>query len=220
MELRRGTGEEGVTLVELIVVLVLLSIVSIMLFGFMSNTTEISARVDDHNTAERDAILGMRRITQDLRGANPVVTNGSNVPICPSAYSALAAGNCVEVLLSRNTNLSSATFCVVSGRSVALPFRRVVFRLEGSRVLENRYEHTSSCTTAASSSLDRSVVEEVANPATTRLFTFLNRSGDPITPGQSIGNAGSVRISLVLAYRAGTAPLQLSSVAALRNYRS
>lgn len=219
-ERRRLSGDDGLTIIELLVVLVLLSIVSVFLYSFLDNTTSISARVDDHNAAEREAIIAMRRMTQDVRSANPVLTTSAGIPECPTAYAGLAYGNCLQVILSRNTNLTGAVFCSMSGREVALPFRRVVFRLQGASVLEDRYEHTTSCSIPSSSSTDRPVLAELANPSGTRLFTFLDRQGAAIATGSSIANVASIRVNVVVNYRANSNPLNLTSVVALRNYRS
>lgn len=220
---RSDRSDDGFTMVELLVVVLLMSFVGAMMIGFLDNTTNITAKVDDHVEAERDAIVALRRLSQDVRSANPILVTTTapvGLPKCPSAYAALTYGNCLELIVSKNLDLSGATVCDVDvRRRVALPFRRVVFRLEGSNVLEDRYEHTTSCTSPSSTSLARPVLSEVSNGATP-LFTFLNGAGSPIALNQPITTVASVRINVTIAYRAGSAPLHLSSVASLRNYRT
>lgn len=210
------------TMVELLVVVVLLSIVAVIMYGFLDNTTNTSQRVEDNVTAERDAMIALRRVSQDVRSANPVVTTSAGIPTCPKV--GISYGNCLEVVLSRNANLTSAVQCDIgNGRVVALPFRRTTYWLQNEQVWERRAEHSgataAACTTPASVLDNRPVIAEVTNPGAATLFSFLDRDGAAIASGGALTNVAAVRINLQITFRRGVAPLTLSSVAALRNYR-
>ena len=197
------TRDDGMTVVELSVVLLLLTIVSVIALGFVNSTMTTTARADANVKAERDGQLALRTITQDIRAANPLEDQ------CGGSYA-----ECLKMTIVRPT--SSHPNC----QSV------VTYRIASGFVVQDLAD--SGCAATRSWS-DRRLIE-VANAATgDPLFTYTDRLGKPIAAATSCaGNpitapcpkyAKAVSTNLVVRYDNASPPLKLSSVASVRNSR-
>lgn len=207
-------GEEGVTLIELLVTVMILSIVSLMLFTFMDGVTRVTARTDRHVQAEQEGQLALRKMTEEIRAANPILNAGG----CSAGF-----GDCLQFDIPRGTNFAQA--CV--RRTVAYKLNRTsrLITRESTDWVWNA--GTSSCLATNVSS--RTFVESAVFPSTTALFQYTNADGAtlsptadaakiPLPPNQT--GTAAVKVNLVIKYQARNTPdLVLSSNAVLRNNR-
>lgn len=204
---RRCEAEGGFTVPELAVVMMIFGLVSIMIFNFFDHSTRITARTTNNVQAERDAQLGLRVITQDIRAANPVGDK-------------CATGDydtCLRFKIARPTTAHPE--CSTS----------VTYRLAGGHVVQDLADDSTKCATARSWNGRR--VVRAMNTSTQPVFQYFDRVGkaisisaactsaenDPACPKE----ARTVRVRLLVDYNTspGTVTLDLSSVASLRNNR-
>ncbi len=213
----RARTEEGVTVAEVVVTMAIFSVVSIVMFDFLDNTSRLAARTDRHAQAESDAQLALRIVTQNIRSAAPIggpctATTDSASPSLPPGYD-----NCIRLTVSRNN--SNGASCARSEFVYA-----VVPVTDGTRrLVENRQDFTGTTTcTSSGARLRRVILEKVVNTAAQPLFTYYNRAGGAINtvaaPG-AVPAAASVKLSLRVRHTAKADPLFFSSVAAPRNTR-
>jgi hypothetical protein len=205
-------GDAGLTVVEMAVTLLILSIVSIVLFDFVNNVTMVTARTDRHVRAEQDGQFALRRMTQEMRAANPILNAGGCTTGTLSGY-----GDCVSFDLARATNLDQP--CVR---------RTITYKLDrpGRRVTREQKDWTWNGTTciAGATSGPAPIITNVVNSGA--VFTYQNAKGQalsdvaliPMAPKQN--GTASVAVSLSIRYQARNTPdLNLSSTAVLRNNR-
>jgi prepilin-type N-terminal cleavage/methylation domain-containing protein len=194
-----GGGEDGLTLVELLVTMTISLLVAGILLGFLDNVTSVVARTGSDVQAENDARLALRTMTQDIRAVSPstIGFTGPSSAACPTTPT---PGTCLSFAIVRNT--------------IAAPNCRttVTYGLLASSVLLTRSD--ASCT--SNLSITRTLIGSVANGATP-LFTYYDDQGNPLTSGQAA--AKTVKVTLLVTYAGGQAPLTLTSTLALRNAR-
>ncbi len=195
-----GDAEAGLTLVALLVTLTILVLVSGVLFGFLDNTTALVQRAGNDVSAENDARLALRTMTQDIRAAAtnpPIGFSSPDYPACPATP---APASCLGLVIKRGT--AANPNCT----------SRVTYRLTAGSVRQARTD--AGC--ASNLSLDRSLIANVANGATP-LFAYYDRQGNLLSSGQAA--ASSVRVNLLVTYHGAQGPLAFSSTVALRNAR-
>lgn len=198
------------TVPELAVVTVILSVVVAVMFGFLDQVTGLSLRTDRQAEAEGSAQLALRAASQNIRSALPVAacTSDGATPALPTSYA-----DCMKVRVSRST----------SGVG-ACPFTDFVYAIVNDggvkKLIENRQE--VSCTgTVSGVRLRRVLLEKVANAgATEPLFTYYRDNGTtiPVTD-PTVPMASSLRILVKVSYAANAPALSFSSVVAPRNNR-
>ncbi len=207
----RRDDDDGFTLVELAVVMLLLSIVTAMLYGFLDGTSNATARIALHTRAQRDAELAMRTITQDLRAASPILS-------APCGSYA----NCMTFEVQRAAQTGHACEKTVIGYALASG------ALQRS-LTENTWTGASCAVTRTVDNLPilTSVVNATVAP-TTPLFVYYDNKGvvlDPSTQATTLvkkpsqGGTASIKVSFVVRYKSNAPVLTLSSLAALRNSR-
>lgn len=218
--------EEGFTLVEVLVTVVLMIAVAFITFGFVDNVTSVSARASRNVITESDAQVVLREMTQEIRAANPILAQYPTSGSCPTSggmtyptASTPATGylNCLRFAVVYSK--TSANFCVnplVGGR-VPLPYSIITYGLNGGVLFKDRTNYTTSCTTPASSGTGRRILTGLANPSTQPLFTYYDGSGTKIPDNATVVSAGSVKITLIVPYQKNAPNLVLTSVASLRN---
>jgi Tfp pilus assembly protein PilW len=192
--------ESGMSLLEVLVTCLMLSIVMVVLFEFLENTTSISARTTKQVRTETDAQFALRQMTQELRGA---------AVIRPCASQGYAT--CVVVDIARPAGATTA----------ACPLRTVTFRLSSRSALQDRTDYPT-CTTPTTRYAGRVVLPHVVN-GTTPLFTYIGADGNPVDVANNavaVPAARSVQVTLVVDTTArNAAPLRFTATAALRNNR-
>lgn len=195
----RADGEAGFTLVEQLVTLTVLSIVLIIVFGFLMNATGITARADANTRAEQDAINALRTVTEDLRSAKTV-----------SECAGQTLDTCVTIEIQKST---------VAGATC--PKRVVTYKVVANKLNQTYNDYAANCTTVTKS-VNRPLISGVQS---TSIFTYYAKDG--ITPlNLAVANdlamapaAPAVKVALSVLYRKNVTPLSLSSFASLRNKR-
>ena len=217
MMARARRNEDGITLIELAVVLMLTSIVGIILLGFMSSMLRVSTRATNNSEAEKSLTLALRPVTENLRGTSSVAT------VYPATSSCTAGGsyptgytNCLQVTVLRPA----------AGQ---LSCRKSVFNygLKADGILrEDRtdYALVGGTCSATTSYTGRKLLKNIVNGAQP-LFTYFDRFGnklDPAASGQTTApftDAVTVRVTLNVRYQTGSPLLSYTSDLALRNNR-
>jgi prepilin-type N-terminal cleavage/methylation domain-containing protein len=191
--------EAGFTMVELIVTIGLLSIVLVVMFGFLENTTSVTARASNDLSLERDAQQALRTVTEDLRSSRALTQCG-----------ATSFASCITVEISKSTNASN--IC---------PKRVVVYQATGANLTQAVTDYGADCTTVT-----KQFGQKLLTTLTSiNLFTYYDAT-DAITPlasptAATVTATPVVKITLQAKYKAANAPvLTLSSFASLRNNRS
>jgi type II secretory pathway component PulJ len=213
----RARNEDGITLIELTVVLMLMTIVALILFGFVDSVMNVSDRATKDSEAEKAISLALRPVTENLRGTASVATLYPSTTTCtaggtyPTGYA-----NCLSVTVLRP----------IAGQ---LTCRKSVYTygLKSDGILrEDRTDYAlvgGTCTVTASST-GRPMLKNIVN-GSQPLFTYFDRFGnqlDPAASGQTtlpFTDAVTVRVTLNVRYRTGSPLLSYISDFALRNNR-
>lgn len=207
--LRHENTEQGFTLPELLVVVLITGIVMIALFSSMTSIATATARTDSRTQTLAQTRLAMETITRDLRAANPI---DELTPVADydrrvqfSVYCRTGAPNCVN-------NLRSVTY-----RAAGRTLERVVGG--GSRPLLG-----AEGTSTLAEHLRRGAL---LNDAATPVFTYFRADGQQLattgasaSPSTSFRDcAKSVRIHLRVRSEANNpnAEVSLRTEVALRN---
>jgi prepilin-type N-terminal cleavage/methylation domain-containing protein len=192
-------GEAGVTLVELLVVMAIMLVVAGVVLGFLETTTSVVARTNNDVQAENEARLALRTMTQDIRAASPtsIAFTSATVGACPTTPT---PDTCLSFTILRGTTTNPTC------RST------LTYGLLTDRVQQTRSD--ANCPANLSSS--RPLIGNLAN-GSTPLFSYYDDQGNPLTSGQA--TAKTVKLTLVVTYTGGQAPLVLTSTLALRNAR-
>ena len=74
--LRRGAGDDGVSLVETLVTMLLLAVVSSLVVGAVVQASRVLTRTDDENRGLQDAKVILDRLGRDVRESRGVVCDG------------------------------------------------------------------------------------------------------------------------------------------------
>lgn len=198
--------EEGFTVPELAVTLMVLGVVMLIIFSFLDSTTALAQRTDENVRTEESGSLALRTMAREIRAANPL---GS--PCSPGG----GYDRCLQFTVKRpstaNPNCTTA----------------VRYRLGSGAILQDLKD--SNCDTSRDWT-GRSVISVVNNPSTDPPFRYFDRLGNEIAiattcspdPAQPpcVLKSKSVKITLKLThFRRTGAPIDLSTFAALRNSR-
>ncbi|HVE46372.1 MAG TPA: hypothetical protein VNA57_06460 [Acidimicrobiales bacterium] len=200
--------EEGFTVVELVVAVLLLSLVSFMLLNFLDSTTKLTNRASLHSRAEQDARLAMRTLSQDLRSANPI----TGAP-CTGGFK-----DCISFEVQQPTR--SDRTC----EKTVFRYRVVSGNLTRTRTVTRWATTACAAPTTSTYPLLGSVVNTSVTP-TAALFTYYDRNGAVLTDPLKIplkpsaGGAASIKVSFVVRYQAKAPELRLSGSVSLRNNR-
>jgi len=191
--------DAGFTLVEQIVVLGVLSIVLIIVFGFMTSATETTTRADASVRAEQQAINALRTVTEDLRS-----TGEDKVLSCAG----FTMDKCVTVEISK-----------VTGGTLTCPKRVLKYWVDGTDLKQQLTDYAANCTTVTKSGT-RTLISGVQS---TSIFTYYKADG--VTPLNLATEAGlakdtpAIKVALSVKFRNNAPALEMSSFASLRNNR-
>jgi hypothetical protein len=194
-----GRGQDGLTVVELTVVMAVMVLVTAILLGLLDHTTAVYRRATDDVQAENEGRLALRTMTEDVRGASPasIAFTGAVSGACPATPT---PATCLRFTIERDTTANP------SCRSV------VTYGLMADWVQQTRDD--SGC--AGNRDVSRKLITGVTN-GTTPLFSYYDSSGASLTSGQAA--ASSVKVTLLVGYQGAQQPLTLSSTLSLRNAR-
>jgi type II secretory pathway pseudopilin PulG len=194
-----GRRQDGLTVVELTVVMAVMVLVTAILLGLLDHTTAVYKRASDDVQAENEGRLALRTMTEDIRAASPasIAFTGAVVGACPATPT---PATCLRFTIERDTTANP------SCRSV------VTYGLMGDWVQQTRDD--SGC--PSNPNVSRKLVTGVAN-GPTPLFSYYDDSGAALSSGQAA--ASSVKVTLLVSYQGAPQPLTLSSTLSLRNAR-
>jgi prepilin-type N-terminal cleavage/methylation domain-containing protein len=182
-----GTADQGLTLVELLVAMLIFSLLLVMIGGAFSTISKTITLATNTNQNVSFSSLGMNEMSKVLRFAttNPVLGQ----PIDNPAF-----------VTANNETLTVYTY-VDADPTTPVPVE-VTFSLDGSRrLVESRYAAYSVATGyyafKTTPYFSRILTGIVLAPATGEpyLFTYQNASGSPLTPGStglSSGPSGQI----------------------------
>jgi type II secretory pathway pseudopilin PulG len=205
---RSQRRDEGFTVGEVVITVMILSIVLIIMFNFLTHATNVTARAEANSRAERAAQLALREATTELRAMDP-----DTVTTCTGAGVPTSLSNCIRFTINRNkTGLAN---CPRTDVSVMLhgtaPNRRL-------RIDRQEYRNVNCSSPEAMHT--RHVVDEVSNTSSEPLFTYYASDGSVLNPasaGFTFAAVDSLRVRLFLDYRNEAGRLEFRTVVALRN---
>lgn len=223
--LRRGSGEAGLTVLELMIVTALLGVVMAVVGAGMISLTDTTRSTDDRSRADTELRNAVEMLARDIRAANPIdvqtVPQPCVTPPCPVAP--------VSVY---NTQISFEIYCTpVGGTCSADNLRQKVYR-----VVANRLEVSvggGAFQTVLGPSLTSSLPLAsrqfaIVNGPTEPVFTYLRNDGtaiptggaDPAPPERFRDCTQAVRIHLKMITEPGNtlAPADLTTTVTLRNF--
>ncbi|MGZ7023419.1 MAG: PulJ/GspJ family protein [Ilumatobacteraceae bacterium] len=218
----RGRGEDGVTLVELLVVMSLMSIVSAITFAILVQTTQVTARANNSSLAEDNGRIALRTLSEDLRSAEQIRTSSSTTA-CPTGATFPAAfGNCVAFLVPHDVTVNATSTTIAPGADpIQCPFSKIVYGLRSGVIREDRTDYNTSCQPAVAT-VGKSILAGIDNTSSQPLFTFYDSFGNQLGTSNAIAdyaNAGSISVQVSLNYQKGAPDIPLLTTAALRNNR-
>jgi type II secretory pathway pseudopilin PulG len=200
------------TLVELTVVMMMLSLVGMMTMRVMTSLTRSTGRATSAVLTERDGSAVLRAVTEDLRAANPIASTYPSTSTCPSGGSYPSGySSCVSFTIVRAA-LSTAS----------CPKTVVTYGLVSGVLKENRTEYGSTCAVRATTT-GHVLLTGLLNTSTSPLFTFYDRAGATLTASSGTSayvTAASVKVTLAMSsVERGSATPTVTGYAALRNTR-
>lgn len=213
---RLNRNEDGVTLIELAVVLMLMGIVTAMLLGFLGSVYGVSNRTTKHSEAQKAVMLALRPMTENIRGTATVATSYPSSASCATGSYPTGYTNCLSV-----TVLRPAAGQLTCRKSV------YVYGLKSDGILrEDRTDYAivgGTCAVTLSYT-GRPLLKNVVNGAQP-LFTYFDRFGNKIDPAASgqttipFVTVVTIRVTLNVQYQSGAPLLSYASDLALRNNR-
>jgi prepilin-type N-terminal cleavage/methylation domain-containing protein len=220
--LLRRRNENGMSLIELMVVLMMTSIVSALVYAVLIDSTKVAARADNSTRAENSGRLALRSMSQDIRAAVQI-RGSSSTTACASGLTYPAGfATCVGFLVPHEVSASATTTTVAgSTKPIACPYSNITYGLKSGVIREDRTDYNASCA-ATNSFTGKAVLASVSNTAAQPLFTFYDIYGNRLGASDTVAayqEAGSVSMQVYLNYQKGAPDISLVSTAALRNDR-
>lgn len=192
--------DEGFTLVELMVVVLIMSIVTFMVLNFFDGMQKTVGRATNDVFSENELRIALRTMTEDIRGAS-----SANPPLTFTSATACSAtatpSNCLTFIVKRST--------------VANPTCQsaITYGLVGSLVKSTRTDTNCAQNVAFTG---KTVIGSVVN-GSAAVFTYYDDNGNTLSASQS--SAATVKVTLNVEYQKNAPVLSISSFAALRNAR-
>jgi len=204
---RRSTGardEDGFTIVEMAVTIMILGIVLAVLFNFLNSTMLLSRRAERDLQSEQSMTIALRAVTEDIRAA-------SSLNSCGAGYSLKW---CVSFDVPRTT----------TSPALACPQRTITYNMSGGTVYETELDYPSaSCSPTTTKFSNKPLLQNLSNGATDYFLTWYDKTGlafDPDASPGTVSSTGSIKALVKLNYGVpGSPTISLNSIAALRNFR-
>jgi prepilin-type N-terminal cleavage/methylation domain-containing protein len=212
----RARNEDGVTLVELAVVLMLMSIIAVIIFGFLYSVMNVSSRATNDSESEKAISLALRPVTENLRGTTSIATVYPATTSCTAGSYPTGYTNCLSVTVLRP----------IPGQ-LTCPKTVFTYGLKSDGILrEDRtdYAFVGGVCAVTTNYTGRKLLSNIVN-GSQPLFTYFDRFGnqlDPAASGQTalpFTDAVTIRVTLNVRYQTGTPLLSYTSDFALRNNR-
>lgn len=216
MTVRARRNEDGVTLIELAVVVFLMSIVATILLTFLSTVMHVTTRASNESETQKRIALALRPATENIRGTASIATVYPTTSSCAASSYPIGYANCLQVTVLRP----------MPGQ---LTCRRSVFTygLKSDGILrEDRtdYELNGGTCVVTASYAGRPLLSNIVN-GSQPLFTYFDRFGNQLDPNASgqtaipFTHAVTIRVTLNTQYQSGSPLLSYTSDLALRNNR-
>jgi len=205
----REESEAGVTLIELIVVIAMLSVVMAAAASGLVSISEAAKSTQDRSEALAELRLSVERIARDIRAANPIDAIDVSLPV--STY---------------DTSLSFAVYCTTGSSCGAGNLRRMTYRVVGNRLEMVTNGTTSNLVRPDVTSLPPSQSKfAIVNSPSEPVFSYFDRTGDPLETSAVSRTTlrdctRTVRIHLRMVAESGDLdnPISLVTSVALRNF--
>jgi prepilin-type N-terminal cleavage/methylation domain-containing protein len=199
---RARRAESGFTMIELAITVMLMGIVLAVLFEFLNNTMVLTRRSEKDLQSEQAMTIALRTVTEDLRSA-------STISSCGVGFSFRW---CVSLDIPRSTTTG-----------VSCPERTLTYNLAGGKLYESELDYPAgACSPTTTKYTNRVVMTGLGNGATDYFLTWYDPTGvafDPDASPSQVSTAGSIEAMVKANYISGANPIQLRSIAALRNHR-
>jgi type II secretory pathway component PulJ len=216
MSVPQRRDETGSSLVELLTTLGIMSVVGVLLFGFLFSVINTTTRATADTETEKSIELTLRPMTADIRSAAAIAETYPGTSSCPAGSYPAGYTNCLSLTIERP-----------EAGALSCPRSVVTYGLKSDGVLRQDrtdYELVGGSCAATASYTGRPLLTNVSN-GTTPLFRYFNHLGNEVNPaaaGQTttaVANAVTVRVSLDVEYRNGSPLLRYASDLAMRNNR-
>jgi prepilin-type N-terminal cleavage/methylation domain-containing protein len=218
MTTERTEDQRGVTMVELLVVMFLLSIVAAIMFSFLASVLNTTTRANKDVESEKSIELTLRPMTEDIRGASQIATvYPSSTTACSTGGSyPTGYGNCLSFVVNRP-----------SPGQLACPLSVITYGLRSDGIIrEDRTDYNAVGGTCVGTQLyfGHKLLTNVVNSGQP-LFTYFDRYGNKIDPNASGQTAlpftttGMVKVTVNVRYTTGSPLLSYTSDLSLRNNR-
>lgn len=167
-ELRNPAFARGVTLVELVIVIMLLGILGVVGSSMIADSFKVTQRVDSNNASEAAARYAMERIAHELREMKYEGTS--------SGYSSLADYTGMAAPVS--VTVSDISFC----RNIASVATTVSFRKEGSDL---KIGYSNGCPSPRTTALS-APANVLLSGVSAFTLSFYDATRTPVNPVSSI----------------------------------
>jgi type II secretory pathway pseudopilin PulG len=217
---RRG-DESGVSLVELVVVMMMMSIVSALAFGVLVETTRVASRADNSTRGENDGRLALRTVSEDIRAAVQIRASSSTTACASGLTFPAGFATCVAFLVPHEIAANANTTTLAGAKPISCPFSNITYGLKAGVLREDRTDYNASCA-ATTTTTGRVILSNVDNTSAQPLFTFYDTFGNQLAATNTLTDfqdAGSLSIQVYLNYQKGAPDISLVTTAALRNGR-
>lgn len=207
-------SESGMSVIELVVATMIMSIVTLIVFSFLNGMTSVTARTDRNSRAEGDAQLTFRAMTAEIRSAFPITGT------CTGGY-----GDCISFDIQR----PDLTVHTCQRRSVTYALNRTQGTVTRSQTDFTYSAATKTCTSVVRNT-NTVVLRSVEMPAGTPLFRYYDSAGVELRPAvaaelakiptaPNAGGTASVKINVLIRYQRNAPLINLASDVVLRNNR-
>lgn len=202
---KRAESDSGMTMMELVVTMAVMTVVVAILFGILDTTSRIVTRGNGDLTAANNLQLAMRTMSEDVRAATQITFTNATSGACPSAPT---SGNCLSFVVSHNVSGSfpncktTVTYGLVPDSSSGT--------LTGYKIARTTKQTNCASTLGGTTTL-------LSNVQNSSLFSYYDGAENALSVGQA--QAKSIQISLAVIYTKGGTPVTLSGFVALRNAR-
>jgi prepilin-type N-terminal cleavage/methylation domain-containing protein len=218
----RRRDECGMSLIELMVVLMMTSIVSALVYAVLIHSTQVAARADNSTRAENNGRLALRTISEDIRAAVQIRASTSTTA-CPTGLTYPAGfASCVGFLVPHTVSASATTTTIAAGATpIACPYSNITYGLTSGVIREDRTDYNASCV-ATTWVAGKTILSGIDNTSAQALFTFYDTFGNRLGASNAVADfqkAGSVTMQVYLNYQKGAPDISLMATAALRNDR-
>jgi type II secretory pathway component PulJ len=216
MRMYTRDDESGTTLIELTVVLLLVSIVGILLFGFLWSVYRTTGRMTSDSQTEKSIQLAIRPLTEDVRSASTIATTYPATTSCAAGSYPTGYTDCLAFTIARP-----------AAGQLACPKSLITYGLKNDGIVrEDRtdYAFSGGACVVSRSYTGRPLLTNVVNGGTP-MFTYFDAFGnklDPNAAGQTttpFATAVTIRVSLSAQYATGSPLLSYTSDLAMRNDR-